>query len=229
MFIYQFRLRSTAITFIFQNLVKETPKKLIWKMTSCVYSTSGAISQTNIKALVWNLVCLFYIRSYNTYIPVFWKFWKKDGFSKVFLKKIDFWIFGGQKLKILKIRDSHLVENLICIQLALTVCRLLYCLILYDFLNSCHFFIQNGITWRHQNSIFSKSFEPILSKFSVKTSNWCPKRYPKFYVHNSYRFGVIENIREGGRFSPPPANGGLSSTCPHSRIWSNPFTDVSWH
>ena len=58
----------------------------------------------------------------------------------------DFWIFGGQKLKILKIRDSHLVEKLICIQLALTVCRLLYCLILYDFLNSCHFFIQNGIT-----------------------------------------------------------------------------------
>ena len=158
MFIYQFRLRSTAITFIFQNLVKETPKKLIWKMTSCVYSTSGAISQTNIKALVWNLVCLFYIRSYNTYLLVFCKFWKKMVFQKFFWKKIEFLIFGGQKLKILKIRDSHLVENLICIQLALTVCRLLYCLILYDFLNSCHFFIQNGRTWRHQNSIFSKSF-----------------------------------------------------------------------
>jgi len=149
MFIYQFRLRSTAITFIFQNLVKETPKKLIWKMTSCVYSTSGAISQTNIKALVWNLVCLFYIRSYNTYIPVFWKFWKKDGFSKVFLKKIDFWIFGGQKLKILKIRDSHLVENLICVILAFSVCSLLHCLIWYDFSNIYHFSVQNGITWRH--------------------------------------------------------------------------------
>ena len=188
MFIYQFRLRNTAITFIFQNLVKETPKKLIWKMTSCVYSTSGAISQTNIEALVWNLVCLFYIRSYNTYISVFWKFWKKDGFSKVVLKKIDFWIFGGQKLKILKIRDSYLVENLNCIQLTVTVFRFLYCLILYDFLNSCHFFIQNGITWRHQNSIFSKSFEPILSKFSVKTSNWC---------------SIDENIGGGAFFAPP--------------------------
>ena len=149
MYVYQFRLRSTAITFIFQNLVKETTKKLIWKMTSCVYSTSGAISQTNIKALVWNLVCLFYIRSYNTYIPVFWKFWKKDGFSKVFLKKIDFLIFWGQKLKYLKIRYCHLVENCICVILAFFVFRLLHCLIWYDFSNIYHFSVQNGITWRH--------------------------------------------------------------------------------
>ena len=96
MFIYQFRLRSTAITFIFQNLVKETPKKLIWKMTSCAYSTSGAISQTNIKALVWNWVCLFYIRSHNTYLPVFWKFWKKMFFQKFFWKNRFFYFWGSK-------------------------------------------------------------------------------------------------------------------------------------
>ena len=55
---------------IFQYLVKETPKKQILKMTSCVAITSGAISQTNIKVLAWNLVCVFKVRRASTYFPV---------------------------------------------------------------------------------------------------------------------------------------------------------------
>ena len=52
------------------------------------------------------------MRFYDIYAG-FLKFLKNFGFDKGFPKNIGFLKFGGQKLKILKFRDSHFVELVI--------------------------------------------------------------------------------------------------------------------
>ena len=60
--------------------------------------------------------------SWITYVTVFWKFWKFWILGSIFPKKSIFWYFRGRKPKILKNRDSHLVELLILRLLVFPVC-----------------------------------------------------------------------------------------------------------
>ena len=102
-------------------------------------------------------------------------------FRAVFPEKLVFWNFGGQNPKILKIRDSHLVENSIYFVLTPFVCDLLQHTLIYDRYSGRPFLAQNRMTWRHYNVIFSKIFQPNLTKFSDKVSNWCSNKVLKVW------------------------------------------------
>ena len=55
----------------------------------------------------------------------FFENFENFGLKSTFPEKLVFWNFGGQNPKILKIRDSHLVENSISFVLIPFVCDLL--------------------------------------------------------------------------------------------------------
>ena len=114
---------------------------------------------------------------------------------------------GVKIQKKMKIRDSHLVENVISFLLTPFVCDLLQHTLIYDRYSWRPFLAQNRMTWRHWNVIFSKMFWPNLTKFLDKVSNWCPIRYWKFGGDILRSSQVIANIREGGRICPPPPAG----------------------
>ena len=173
-------------------------------MTSPHFPLITIIWGSKIEIRIWNLACELPSCVTYTYNTVFWKVWKFWILEHFFPKNLFFWNFGGQNPKILKIRDSHLVENSISFVLTPFVCDLLQHTLIYDRYSGRPFLAQIRMTWRHQNVIFSKIFQPNLTKFSDRVSNWCPIRYWKFrgdILRSSY---VIANIREGGRICPPP-------------------------
>ena len=90
---------------LFCNIWSKKPQKQIKKMTSRDYNTSGAISQTNMKAFAWNFVCVFYNPCFNTYFRDFWKYWEKKCFSIFFGEKMDFLIFGVFRLQFPSLLD----------------------------------------------------------------------------------------------------------------------------
>ena len=69
----------------------------------------------------------------------FLKILKIVDFVTNIFQKIKILVFGGQKLKILKIRDSHLKENVISVLLTFLFCDLLKNSMFYKPLNSAHF------------------------------------------------------------------------------------------
>ena len=145
--------------------------------------------------------------NYSNVCPIhiirFLKILKILDFRALFPKKLIFWNFVGQNPKILKIRDSHLVENSISFVLTPFVCDLLQHTLIYDRYSWRPFLAQNRMTWRHWNVIFSKIFQLNLTKFSDKVSNWCLIRYWKFGGDILRSSQVIANIREGAESAPP--------------------------
>ena len=118
-----------------------------------------------------------------------------------------FFYFKGQKHKILKNRDSRLVE-LILRLLAFSI---------FIFINNWglphtrevwSIFDQKWCVVTSQNRSYIKIFGRILKK-SRTMSNCCMRRSAKFHVDSDVRFLAIANIREGGVKRPPPVKRGL--------------------
>ena len=86
------------------------------------------------------LMCVLYIYG-------FLKILKILDFRALFPEKIVFFLnFGGQNPKLLKIRDSHLVENSISFVLTPFVCDLLQHTLIYDRYSGRPFLAQNRMT-----------------------------------------------------------------------------------
>ena len=105
----------------------------------------------------------------------------------------------------LKIRDSHSVENSISFVLTPFVCDLRQYTLICVWYSWRSIFAQNFMTWRHWNVICSKRFLPKVTKFLYKVSNLCPIRYWKFGGDILHICPVIENIREGAEYAPSGA------------------------
>ena len=124
-------------------------------------------------------------------------------FRDHFPKNRFFWNFRGQKPKILKNRDSHLVELLIyvfwCFSFAFSLK-----LRLPQTREVCPIFDQKWRVVTSQNRPYLKKFPTDFKKFPRTMSNCCMRRAAKFHVDSAVRFWAIANIREGGRQTPPP-------------------------
>ena len=111
-----------------------------------------------------------YMRFYYIYSG-FLKFLKILDFIKVFPKISVFRNFGGQKLKILKFRDSHFVERVI-LHLYLSFCAVCFkTLFLANFLTLNRFWPKLAWSDPTKASIFQKKFPADFNKiwsFDVK-------------------------------------------------------------
>ena len=130
-------------------------------------------------------------------------------FRDHFPKKSFFWNFRGQKPKILKNRDSHLVEILILRLLVVSICVFIKTASSTDPRSLANF----RPKWRvvtSQNRPYLKKFLTDFKKNPRMMSNCCMRRPAKFHVDSAVRFWAIANIREGGASNaPPPVKRGL--------------------
>ena len=120
-------------------------------------------------------------------------------FRDHFPKKSIFWNLRGKKPKILKNRDSHLVQLLILRLLVFSICVLLKTASSTDPRSLANFRPKVACSDVTKIDHISKIFRRISKKKIPRTmSNCCMRRPAKFHVDSAVRFWAIANIREGG-------------------------------
>ena len=156
---------------------------------------------------VWNFPSWLKISSSLTYIPVFWKFskfWILQLNKVLFSKKVVFWNFRDQKLKVSQIRDSHLLDlfkyYLLCRFLAIRVTNVF----LTNF-QTFIFFRTKIAGGDVTKSAISQIFLPE-SDFSFTRRRRIDVRrvMPSFMSISARVQELFRKNRGGGRDKPPP-------------------------
>ena len=133
----------------------------------------------------------------------FWKFLKILDFVIIFLKKVIFWNFGGQKSKIWKIRDSRFVD--------LAFLCIIHFVFVFDsktifLVNFQTFtFYRPKIAWSDVTKfdLYQKISGRFWFSLHETTLKWCPERCAKFHVDTVINEEVIPEKPRGGRIRPP--------------------------
>ena len=132
-------------------------------------------------------------------------------FRDHFPKKSIFWNFRGQKPKILKNRDSHLVELLILRLLVFFICVFIKNCVFHRPAKFGQFSTKSGVWWRHKIDHISKKNPTDFKKFPRTMSNCCMRRPAKFHVDSAYS--------GGGGVKRPPVKRGLMLFRQHQLYW----------
>jgi hypothetical protein len=168
-YLMQFHLRIPKMSFVLlydpHKYQKFEFEKIKWYILLLFAPSSGQI-------LSYGLEILHADSSHEARGQVVSVFWKTQNFGKksTFSQNLFFWHFGPLKLKILKIRDSHLVDNSISHRLISKKYKLLHYLLTYDESNVDLFWTKIWKWWRHSDVIFSKTSENFSLKFWHNTA-----------------------------------------------------------
>ena len=147
------------------------------------------------------------MRFYDIYSD-FFKFLKILDFLKVFPKISIFRNFGGQKLKIVKFRDSYFVERVI-LHLYWSFCAVCFkILFLANFLTLSRLWSKSALKRPHKKVNFSKGVQPILTKFGHSMSTRCRIRYTTFCAD------ILQRIYKSAKGGGPRARRAPGATSP---------------
>ena len=155
------------MVFIFTSIMSIKNAKIAFKkVTSSPLPVFFTIVQPNVKTLLWNLVCVLFVCSFATYLPVLWITRNFLDLIGINFLEIEILILG------IKIEKYQNPRNPFCSALNFTSFGVdglpftsnlpILCRSLQTF---APFFTQNRWTWCHRNALFFKNYERIFLEF----------------------------------------------------------------